>query len=116
MKLALIIDDNQDIRSLIKQALEMENFEIVQAENGAIAQAKLTAGVKPSVILLDLMMPVMSGQEFLVWKNTQPSVSQIPVIVISALANTTELPGTVRYLRKPLDLKSVLDTVEQICS
>jgi CheY-like chemotaxis protein len=100
---------------LIKQALEMENYVIIQAENGFVAQQKLSGGAKPCVILLDLMMPIMNGQEFLEWKNSHSDHSNIPVIVISALAQHMELPGTVKYLRKPIDLKDMIDTVAKVC-
>lgn len=115
MPVALVVDDNPDIRLLIKQALEMENYEIIQAENGKIAQQILTSGVRPCVILLDLMMPVMDGKQFLIWKNNSPDHSQIPVIVISALAQDASLPGTIKYLRKPIDLRDMIETIEKVC-
>ena len=115
MRTALVVDDNPDIRMLIKQALELESFTIIQAENGFIAQQFLADGIKPCVILLDLMMPVMDGKEFLEWKNTHPEHSNIPVVVISALAQHSELPGTIKYLRKPIDLKDMLETVDKVC-
>ena len=114
MRTALVVDDNDDIRMLIKQALEMEDYVIIQAENGAVAQEKLR-NQKPCVILLDLMMPVMNGQEFLHWKNSDPNHAEIPVIIISALAQHADLPGTVKYLRKPIDLRDMLETVEKLC-
>jgi CheY-like chemotaxis protein len=61
------------------------------------------------------MMPIMNGQEFLEWKNSHSDHSNIPVIVISALAQHMELPGTVKYLRKPIDLKDMIDTVAKVC-
>lgn len=115
MHIALVIDDNSDIRLLIKQALEMEDYQIVQAENGKVAQQKLSDGLRPCVILLDLMMPVMDGKQFLEWKNKSASHSPIPVIIISALAEDDKLPGTTKYLRKPIDLRDMIETVQKIC-
>jgi len=99
----------------IKLALELEGYQVVEAENGSIAQEKLISDLKPCVILLDLMMPVMNGQEFLEWKNNDSVNSLIPVVVISALAQHIELPGTVKFLLKPIDLTTIIATVAEVC-
>lgn len=114
MRVALIVDDNRDIRMLLKQALEMENYQIFQAENGVAAQQQI-AEKKPCVILLDLMMPVMDGRQFLQWKNTQPELSEIPVVVISAVDNGNDLTGAIKFLRKPIDLKDMIAAVDEVC-
>lgn len=113
MRAVMVIDDNSDIRALLKQALQGEGYQVLAAENGKVAQTLLTTGARPALLLLDLMMPVMDGPEFLTWKNGQPEVASIPVVIISAMQNNPNLPGSQGYLRKPIDLDemfSVLDT------
>lgn len=114
MRTALIVDDNSDIRFLLSQVLKMEGYEVVLAENGKVAQEKLLKGKPPMIVLLDLMMPVMDGWQFLSWKNEHPSYSDIPVLVISAMQLAEVPEGTVGYLRKPIDIKDVIKTVDAI--
>ncbi len=111
----MIVDDNQDIRALIRQALQFEGYDVVQAENGDVARRRLVAGEKPHVVLLDMMMPVMDGKQFLEWKNQQPDWANIPVIVISALAGDTTLTGIRGYLRKPIDIDDMMDMIQKNC-
>lgn len=114
MRTALIVDDNTDIRILLNQALELGGFEVLEAENGEVAQQKLENGVRPSIVLLDLMMPVMDGWQFLEWKNRQPQYADIPVVVISAMPKNKEMEGTKAYLKKPIDLNDMLDLVDAV--
>lgn len=114
--IALVVDDNLDIRMLIKQALEMEGFEVHEAENGAIAQRKLENGLSPCVVLLDLMMPVMDGRQFLELKNSRDEWSKLNVVVVSALTATGDsLPGAKAVLRKPVDIDAMMSIIEECC-
>lgn len=116
MHSVLVVDDNWDIRMLLRQALEFEGYRVFQAENGAIARQRLTEeGLRPCVLLLDLMMPVMDGREFLEWKNRTPLFSEIPVLIISAGAVAEPLAGTKAFLRKPVDLGEVIDLAQRCC-
>ena len=115
MRTALIVDDNSDIRSLLIRALELEGYQVLQAENGLSAQTQLAAGPRPCVLLLDLMIPVMDGNEFLKWKNRQPDYAGIPVIVISATRSEEPPEGARSFLRKPIDLNEMFDLVDAYC-
>lgn len=114
MRTALVIDDNTDIRVLLNQALGLGGFEVFEAENGKVAQKRLQEGVRPSVVLLDLMMPVMDGWQFLEWKNRHPEYDDIPVVIISAMPSNKEVAGTKAYLKKPIDLDRMLDLVDDV--
>ena len=88
-KKILIVDDDKDIRENLEEALKYEGYDIITAVNGRNALdilLKLNKDELPGLILLDLMMPIMAGQEFL--KNLdekyQSELGHIPVIVISA--------------------------------
>jgi CheY-like chemotaxis protein len=111
----LIIDDNSDIRALLKLALEAEDYTVYQAENGSIAQKQLREGLRPHVILLDLLMPVMDGREFLRWKSQNAEFDELPVLVISALHAGENLQGAKGYLKKPLDLSEMFNVVGELC-
>jgi GAF domain-containing protein/CheY-like chemotaxis protein/anti-sigma regulatory factor (Ser/Thr protein kinase) len=79
----LIVDDDAEIRELLRRMLEPEGYAIVEAENGRVALERLH-GVSPSVVLLDLMMPEMDGFEFVTEFRHHGSWRAIPIVVITA--------------------------------
>jgi CheY-like chemotaxis protein len=80
---ALLVDDDQAVRDTVSHALQSSGWEIQQAENGQEALDQL-ARHEPSLILLDLMMPVMDGFDFLIEKQANERWRNIPVIVLTA--------------------------------
>ena len=87
---------------------------MIRAENGRIALDYLKAHSAPSVVLLDLMMPVMNGWEFRDAQLRDPELSRIPVIVLSADARTSVKArslGVEQYLRKPIQLEQLVGVV-----
>ena len=115
----LIVDDDGGIRGVLSEILADEGHSVESAGNGLEALRKLEGSTKPCVILLDLMMPVMNGWEFMARRSELDGVSTIPVVVISADSNVeakaTSL-GASDYLEKPIDLNRLLDTVDRYCS
>ncbi|HMN67031.1 MAG TPA: response regulator [Bdellovibrionales bacterium] len=107
MRRVLVVDDNFDIRFLLRRALEMEGYAVEEAENGALAQRRLGEGARFDVILLDVMMPEMDGTQFLGWKNQQTHLQKVPVVMISALPPDFNRTGVHGYLRKPIDLNEM---------
>ncbi len=79
----LLVDDDPGIRRLMRTMLEMEGWQVVEAENGQAALARLME-TRPAVVLLDLMMPVMDGFEFLVELQKIETHKDIPIIVVTA--------------------------------
>jgi CheY-like chemotaxis protein len=114
----LVVEDDADIRRAIVQVLEDENVPVDSAENGQAALAALRRpGVTlPSVILLDLMMPVMDGWTFRAEQQRDPTLAHIPVVILtadSAAAARAGILGADGALRKPIDLEQLLMTVER---
>jgi CheY-like chemotaxis protein len=107
----LVIDDDRDIREIFKFALESEGYEVVTAVNGEDGLDKLRNGQKASLVLLDMMMPVMNGQQFLKEYLSDESVNDAPVLVISATADALSAKGASGLLRKPIDLAMLLRSV-----
>jgi CheY-like chemotaxis protein len=109
----MVVEDDHDIRDSLSIALTDAGYDVVDASNGKVALDRLAA-TRPGVILLDLMMPVLNGLEFLVEFRKNPQWTQIPVIVASANRgyDAADL-GTFAVLRKPLDLDSLLDWVSR---
>jgi CheY-like chemotaxis protein len=115
-KTVLLVDDDYDIRSVLCEVLEQEGFIVGVAVNGREAIAYLEVNPAPSLILLDLMMPVMNGFEFRELQVANPKWSKIPVIVMSADGGQQNkdkqdrLRGAV-FVKKPPDLHEFLETV-----
>lgn len=115
MERVLLVEDDPDVRSTLAGFLEQEGYEVRTAENGREGLDQLEHE-KPGLVLLDLMMPVMNGWEFLEEKNHKPQVSRVPVLVISAVPGNPHIPGALGFLKKPVDLDRLMDFVELYCA
>jgi two-component system chemotaxis response regulator CheY len=114
----LVVDDDTDIRETLAQILEFEGFQVVCACNGQEAMAQLEH-LKPSLILLDLMMPVMNGYEFRIAQKLKPEIAGIPVIILSADGNVQQKAAAAEvscYLKKPIELDTLLSAIRRFCS
>src|SRR2546430_17244280 len=111
----LVVDDAQVVSEIIADLLAEEGYSVVQAGNGREALEALFAGLRPDIILLDLIMPVMDGWQFLGERSKNPALRAIPVLVISATAEVAEIPGTGGFIRKPMKLDRLLEAVEREC-
>jgi CheY-like chemotaxis protein len=85
----LLVDDDDMMRRGMRQVLEKDNWEVIEAENGRVALARLSESL-PDVIMLDLMMPEMDGFEFVVELRSRAEWRDIPVLVITAKDLTAE--------------------------
>lgn len=118
----LIVEDDKDILELLNNLLTMEGYEISGAANGEQALQYLrSAPDLPHLILLDLLMPIKDGTQLKVELNTDRTLSEIPVVFMSADSNVeTKLKQSVGtknlvFLKKPLDIEDVLTTVKKYC-
>jgi CheY-like chemotaxis protein len=112
-----IIEDDLDTREMLARFLELEGFHVESAENGKLALDRLRGGTHASVILLDLMMPVMDGWQFRQAQVENAELAKIPVIVVSAAGRERiERIDADAYLSKPVDLEELLGCVAQFCS
>jgi CheY-like chemotaxis protein len=115
----LIVDDDNDVRSTICEILEDNQYHAIGAINGQDALERLrTTSPKPCVILLDLMMPVMDGWQFLNAHASEAELRSIPVVVVSAHPSARGTAGEMNAecLRKPFLFISLLETVERYCN
>jgi CheY-like chemotaxis protein len=106
----LVVDDDAEIRDTLALLLQQEGYTVLCAENGVQALAQLRQG-HPDVMLLDLMMPVMSGWEVLDELGDTGELASVPIIVVSAMC----APGARACLRKPVDLDELLAVVDSCC-
>jgi CheY-like chemotaxis protein len=112
----LVVEDEHDIRVCLRDALENEGYVVLSAANGISAQEVLTRIHPPDLILLDWMMPLMGGEEFMAFLRSDPVLSQVPVVVMSAFPEKAIPYGIGRFLKKPLDIENLLNVVSKSCT
>ena len=113
-KPVMVVDDEEGIRETVALALELEGFASVLARNGADALAKLATHT-PCVILLDLMMPVMDGLEFMRRTESLPVIADIPIVLVTAFAKDAAASRARCIVNKPFSLDELVATVKQYC-
>lgn len=118
-KCVLVVEDEPDVRETIKEILEMEGFAVATAENGQEALNLLQQARQPCLILLDLMMPVMNGWQFLeaLKHGHQQLFAATPIVVVSAVADLTTVQEqyNCRIMKKPANIQSLLALAHEFC-
>jgi len=112
-----LVEDDPDIREHLGEVLRARGLQVIEAENGAEVLATLRrTGIRPALLLIDLMMPVMDGWALLEAQPQEPLIDGVPVIVITA-HDPGPLPPTVRAVfRKPFALSALLEMVRHLCA
>jgi CheY-like chemotaxis protein len=118
----LVVDDDFDLRSSLRDLLEDEGYDTLGASNGREALDLLRECARPCLILLDLMMPEMDGWETLTRLAADPALKPIPVAIMSAnpSGRTREVAAEhnaldIPYLSKPLKLPRLFSVVAEVC-
>jgi DNA-binding response OmpR family regulator len=107
MNRILVIDDDEDIRALLEISLKKWKYQVDAVQDASSAQ-KYLAGNVPDLILMDVMMPDMSGLELCAWVRSQPATKDVPIIQVSALGDETTVQdsletGAMDYVIKPIN-------------
>ena len=111
-RFVLIVDDDPDLLDVTSFVIENEGMAVETARNGEEALDLIGSGRLPALVLLDLMMPVMNGWEFLAAVANDPVLRGLPVVVLTA-AEHTQVPGALEVVSKPMDLTVLLQVVER---
>jgi CheY-like chemotaxis protein len=110
----LVVDDDFDIREALSDVLVSEGYSVVTAADGGEALETLRGGIRPAVMLLDLMMPRVSGVEVIDALRKDESLRQIPVVVCSANRGYgADDLGVLDVLRKPVSVEELLKAVDK---
>jgi len=107
----LLIDDDSDIREVVGEALKFAGYEVAAARDGREGLA-LCRSFRPTLILLDLMMPGMTGWEFRSAQQRDPLLSAIPVVVVTAFGHDPDVSASA-VLAKPFRLDDLLAQVRR---
>ena len=116
-RLLLIVEDDHEVAETLNDFLTDEGFRIVTARNGKDALAQLRAGLRPTAILLDLLMPEMDGWQFREAQVADANLRDISTVIFTATlpAETpARMPG-VEVMRKPIDGDDLIRTVRRLC-
>lgn len=116
-KLVLVVDDDPDIREAVAELLNDEGFPTVTASNGLQALDLLKSGLRPGLILLDLMMPIMDGLQFRTVQQASPELREVPVVIFSAHNNLREAEQAIRpaaTLKKPIGIDALMEVVGRV--
>ena len=118
MKNILVVDDENSIRMLVGATLEGKQYRILEAKNGNEA-IKVSQNQKPDLIILDLMMPGLSGMEALKMMKTTETTRNIPIIILTSKGQPGDKEkalemGAYHFLTKPFSPLELLNLVDQI--
>jgi two-component system response regulator MprA len=114
----LVVDDDPDIVDVLSLILESRGYRVITARDGQKALEVLRGTDRPQLVLMDLMMPGMDGWQFFAEHRADPEVARIPVVLLTGNAQgLAELEGlgAAGYLRKPVELQTLLETVRRYC-
>ncbi|WP_224244885.1 response regulator [Hyalangium gracile] len=111
----LVVEDHNDSREMLEEFLTEEGFTVESAVNGLQALERLLRPPRPDLVLLDLMMPVMTGWDLMARVEEEPSLWGLPVIIVSGAGATRPVPRRiVASIPKPLDLNLLMDTIARL--
>ena len=118
MTTLLVVDDEPTVRALLRDLLEIENYDVVEAADGDSALAFVTQQL-PDLVILDVMMPGLDGIEVLQELRKKHSASDLPVILLTAKSDDDTTwqgwtAGVTVFLPKPFDTEHLLDWVSRL--
>lgn len=111
----LVVDDDLGVREAIANVLRDERFVVAMVAGGLKALELLNGGLRPALVLLDLWMPGLNGEGVIAAMKSDPSLRDIPIVVISAHPEArAEVEPTVDgFLTKPIDIDALIDAVHE---
>ncbi|MFA5039491.1 MAG: response regulator [Candidatus Omnitrophota bacterium] len=113
-KRILVIDDESDIREIVRIYLEEEGCDVIEASNGQEGILKAQS-LKPDLIVLDIMLPGINGFEVAKHLKDDPNTQDIPIIILSVLAQDSQYrQGILDYISKPFRQEELVATVRKI--
>ena len=108
----LVVDDELDIRESLRDALKDEGYDVHLASNGQEALDLLPQLPRPCAVILDILMPVMSGAEAFRAIRSTPSIADVPILV--STSDPSRAPASALVMKKPISLDRLLAMVETL--
>jgi DNA-binding response OmpR family regulator len=113
--LILVVDDDRDLQDMLEFVLQLGNCRVARAGSGRVG-LELLSGARPCMVLLDLMLPDMRGEEFYARLCALPGAAP-PVVLMSAAVDVGDRAGRLGlpYLAKPFEVEELMSIVQQSC-
>jgi CheY-like chemotaxis protein len=108
-KTVLVVDDEADIRESLRDVLEDEGYRVLVAANGEEALARLRSMERPCAVILDIIMPVMSGTEVYAAMQADPALADVPLVI--STSDPSRAPHGPLIMKKPVDLARLLSAL-----
>jgi len=120
-KKVMVVDDEPDILFTVGQVLETCGYEVIKAKDGKECIEILNQlGEKPDLVLLDIMMPEISGWDVAAKIKENPDWKEIPIVFLTAKGDTMSVGmgnlAAVDYIVKPFDIKDLKERVDKVCN
>jgi two-component system response regulator CpxR len=111
-KKVLLVEDDFDVRDLLQDFLEAKGFDVIPAGTGkqALDFLMLDGGSPPDIVILDLMMPLVTGWQVLERMRSHPQLAHVPVVVLTA-ATADKPSGASALVRKPFHPDALVETM-----
>ena len=110
----LVVEDEPELREMLRDALELNGYAVVTAEDGQDALDKLGGIENLCLVILDLIMPVMNGWEFLERMRQRAGLASVPVVVHSSAPGSAPA-GVVQVFQKPMPFERLISVVREYC-
>jgi CheY-like chemotaxis protein len=111
----LVVDDESNMRFLLRMVLEAEGYEVMEATHGATA-LELVQDDMPDLVVTDLMMPVMNGHDLIARLRSDAETAAIPILVVTANPSADVPAGADAALRKPFDADALIEAARSLCA
>ena len=111
-KTVLVVDDEPEIRDSLRDVLEDEGYRVCLAANGEEALAQLRTLQPPLAVILDIIMPVMSGTELYAAMKADPQLAGVPLII--STSDPSRAPSGPLIMKKPIDLQRLLAAIARL--
>ena len=117
-KKIIIVEDQLEVADLLEEMLALDQYQVVKIHSSGGALSVIRSE-KPNVVLLDIMMPDVSGLEVLRFMRREPGLEQTPVVIVSAKTLPSDIrtgleAGATAYLTKPVDIEKLRETVADV--
>ena len=116
--LVLVVEDDPDVRTLVVRALSLD-YEVVSAENGSQALARLAQRPLPALIISDIMMPDLDGLQLAAQVKQNPQTAHVPIIFLTSRGTPKDIiaginAGARHYVPKPFRVTELLEKVAKV--
>lgn len=115
----LVVEDDEDIRTMLSLTLSAFGYAVEAAGSGEQALGLVHGGPRPGVVLVDLMMPTMSGEDLIRRLRKDPAAAGVPIVLFSGHSTLAQLARSLavdNYLAKPVDIEQLLRVVSAYCT